>query len=174
MEPAVWGLIGAIVGGLITGFVTLGVELIRANKAAALDSATRRDDRQLGRDQFQRETLLELQRVVTEYMTSLGRLTRLGTPDLIPDASRGALQVGTLGSRVDDDLVRMATEKVVEKGASILRGKAVDAAFDEATGIAMAVNSRAGELIRATFVDPPSRSEILSYPPKATQAEKPS
>jgi hypothetical protein len=167
-DAATWGFVGVIVGGLITGLLTLGVELIRANKAASLDSAKRRDDRQLGRDQFQRETLLELQRAVTEFMTALGRLHSIRTSDAVADASRAALLVGTLGSRVDDDLVRMATDQLLTTSAGVLRGEPADAAFDGATTIAVAANSRAGEIIRATFVDLSSRSSMLSYPPKGT------
>jgi hypothetical protein len=165
-DAATWGFVGVIVGGLVTGLLTLGVELIRANRAAALDGAKRRDDRQLGRDQFQRETLLELQGAVTNFATALGRLHSVRTPEAVAEASRAALLVGTLGSRVDDDLVRTASDKLVTTGAAVLKGEPVLAVMDEATTIAVATNSRAGELIRATYADPSRRSEILSYPPK--------
>jgi len=166
MDGAIWGFVGVIVGGVITGLATLGVELIRANKAASLDSAKRQDDRQFRRDKFQRKTLLVLQHAVTEYMTALGRVCTVRAPETIAEASRAALLVGTLGSRVDDELVRSATEKLVEMGAGILRGETVEATFDSATATATAANSRAGELIRATHVDPSSRWDLLSYPPK--------
>jgi len=132
-DAATWGFVGVIVGGLITGLLTLGVELIRANRAAALDGAKRRDDRQLGRDQFQRETLLELQGAVTNFATALGRLHSVRTPEAVAEASRAALLVGTLGSRVDDDLVRTASDKLVTTGAAVLKGEPVLAVMDEAT-----------------------------------------
>jgi hypothetical protein len=132
--------------------VTLGVELVRANKAADLDSATRRDDRQLGRDQFQRETLLELQVAIHELMTLLGHLLRHDA-QVGHEISQQALRVGTLGSRVDDELVRQATDELLEQASEAMRGEG-DAAFDEATAVAATAISRAGELIRATFVDP--------------------
>jgi hypothetical protein len=167
MEPAVWGFAGVIVGGLTTGLVTLGVELIRAYKAASLDSAKRRDDRQLGRDQFQRETLLDLQGAIHELMTLLGHLIKHSTP-VTHELNQQALKVGTLGSRVDDDLVRQATEQLLENVAAAIRGggSETELAYEEATTIAVVAVDRSGELIRATFVDPSSRSELLSYPPK--------
>ena len=161
MEPAVWGFIGVIVGGLITGMVTLGVELIRANKAASLDSAKRQDDRQFGRDQFQRETLLELQGAIEDLMLALGQIVKGGPGS---EFARTGLPVGRLGSRVDDDLVRMAAENLIELGAAIVRG---EGGFDEAVVISRAAVSRSGELVRATHVDPSSRSDLLSYPLKA-------
>jgi hypothetical protein len=176
MDGAVWGFIGVIIGGLTTGLVTLGVELIRANKAASLDSAKRQDDRQLGRDQFQRETLLKLQAAINELMAALhalptptkGAVTRPGAEATVSAYGRTALRVGTLGSRVDDEMVRTATEKLVILGATIVEPEAwlaADAALDRAGDIAAATLSRSGELIRATFVDPSSRSDLLSYPP---------
>ena len=64
-----WGLWSAD----ITGAVTIWAESIRADKAATLDSAKRQDDRQLGRDHFQRETLLLVQEVLADFMRAEGR-----------------------------------------------------------------------------------------------------
>ena len=163
MDGAIWGLIGVIVGGLLT----LGVEIIRANKETSLDSAKRRDSRQLGRDQFQRETLLELQSAINELMAAMhalptsskGAVARPGTEPSV-EFGRTALRVQALGSRVDDEMVRMATEKLVVLGARIVEPEAwlgADAALDRAGDIAAATLSRSGELIRATFVDPSDR-----------------
>ncbi len=169
MDGAIWGFVGVIVGGIITGLVTLGVELIRSGKETSLDSAKRQDDRQLGRDQFQRETLLELQRSIDEFMTASHALHGHNTPEAFAAFSRTGLQVGVLGSRVDDPLVRQATEDLVITATTIALhpGQSGSAeALDKATGISTAANARAGELIRATFVDLSSRSDLLSYPPK--------
>jgi hypothetical protein len=167
MDGAVWGFIGVIVGGIITGLVTLGVELISANKASALDSAKRQDDRRLGRDNFQRETLLDLQGAIHELMTLLGHLVTHSAP-VTHELNQQALKVGTLGSRVDDEIVRQATEELLEKVAAAMQpgGSETELAFEEATTIAVAAVDRSGELIRATFVDPSDRPAILSYPPK--------
>jgi hypothetical protein len=63
-----WGFVGVLAGGLITGIVTIRAESIRADKVAALDSAKRQDDRQLKRDDIQRQTLLDLQEAVGAWM----------------------------------------------------------------------------------------------------------
>ena len=86
MDAAIWGFIGVVVGGLITGLVSIRLETIRADKEAAFDSAKRSDDRQLGRDAFTRDTLLNLQ---DAFGVLLGQLveyrTRLGGSPPAPD-----------------------------------------------------------------------------------------
>jgi hypothetical protein len=73
MDAAVWGFIGVVTGGLITGIVTVISERMRADKEAALDSAKRQDDRRIGSDAFQRQTLLALQEaLVASTGSSMG------------------------------------------------------------------------------------------------------
>jgi hypothetical protein len=59
MDAAVWGVIGVIVGGLITGLVSVGAEWLRGKQAADLDGIKRTDDRRIKLDDIQRATLLE-------------------------------------------------------------------------------------------------------------------
>ena len=66
---AVFGFIGVIIGGVVTGWFTIRAERVRADKAEAVDSARRRDERLLDRDNFQRATLLGLQDVAGELVT---------------------------------------------------------------------------------------------------------
>jgi hypothetical protein len=61
MEAAIWGFVGVLAGGIITGFVTIRAESMRADKEASLDSAKRQNDRKIVSDNFQRENLLSLQ-----------------------------------------------------------------------------------------------------------------
>lgn len=74
MDPAVWGFIGVVIGGLVTGVVTLLAAKVQADAAASLDSAKRRDDRQLERDAFQRENLLELQDALNRWIRAVNAL----------------------------------------------------------------------------------------------------
>ena len=167
-DAATWGFAGVIIGGLTTGLVTLGVEIIRANKASSLDSAKRRDDRQLGRDQSQRQTLLELQAAINELMAAMHLFRHL--PAASDVFARWTLQVQALGSRVDDDNVREATEKMVVLGAVLAKPEpwiTPDAALDKAGDIATATLARSGQLIRATYLDPSSRPDLPSDPPTA-------
>ena len=66
MDGAIWGFIGVVVGGLIAGTIAIVAERIRGANEASLDGARRQDDRRLGRDDSQRETLLRLQDAVND------------------------------------------------------------------------------------------------------------
>ena len=66
---AVFGFIGVIIGGVVTGWFTVRAERVRADKAVAFDSAKRRHERLLERDNFQRATLLGLQDVAGGLVT---------------------------------------------------------------------------------------------------------
>ncbi len=121
MDAAVWGVVGVIVGGLITGFVTIRAESIRADKAAKLDSAKRQDDRRIASDAFQRENLLKLQEAIEEWIDKVidqnDRETRSvrggGSVDsdssepqaAIDDATR---RMDVFAHRVRDDALRWA------------------------------------------------------------------
>lgn len=167
MEPAVWGFIGVIVGGVITGLVTLGVELIRAHKAEAFDSAKRQDERQLGRDQFQRETLLKFQDAVNDFMRGLAhvenynakvahRVARPSEP-VRREFNEAALRVGTLSSRIDSPVVREAAAELMNEGAAIAKGQDSDEAMKEIGETSLGCLFYTGELIRETFKDPAAR-----------------
>lgn len=169
MDSAVWGFIGVVVGGLITGIVSIWLEQIRADKAAALDSARRRDDRRLGHDNFQRETLLAFQEAINavarttiqihhhDVMASkkggAWRSTPLD-PELDSAAQQASLLLSTLRSRVADDELRSMAQRLLEASATVGVTKS-EADSDRALLVAMETARellmRSGELIRATF-----------------------
>jgi hypothetical protein len=94
IDPAVWAFIGVVIGGLVTGGVTLWAAKIQTDGGSRLDSAKRQDDRQLHRDNIQRETLLELQPRLAEWLRAMA----LGFM-----ADRKALRTsGALGRRGDE------------------------------------------------------------------------
>jgi hypothetical protein len=119
MDGAVWGFIGVVVGGLITGLVTIFAESIRADKAAALDGAKRQDDRQIGRDAFQRQNLLDLQVALAAFGRAEGKANFADTMSLretgglrqYPDDISAEMfeanrQLAFLTERVSDDDLR--------------------------------------------------------------------
>jgi hypothetical protein len=159
VDAALWGFIGVVVGGIITGFISIRLETIRASKEAALDSAKRADDRRLGRDAFTRETLLALQDtlgVVTgqlvEYRTRLGGFPP--APDLVSRYQAASFRLFLLRSRVEDQDVRTATIAFMEQCGIVTDTKS-EATADEALGYAAEAardaTERAGRLIRGTF-----------------------
>lgn len=162
MEPAIWGFVGVIIGGLITGLVSIRLETIRADKAAALDSAKRRDDRELALDQFQREALLAMQDAVGDVNAHMIRHRMrfdgvVPAPDT-PEKYRIATgRVIMLRSRIADEQIREAAATFVQVVGQMT---ATQDAISAEEGIARAavpariVIERSGELIRATFVDP--------------------
>ena len=66
---AVFGFVGVIIGGIVTGWFTIRAERLRAEQAEAVGSARRRDERLLDRDNFQRATLLGIQDVAGGLVT---------------------------------------------------------------------------------------------------------
>ncbi len=119
MDGAIWGFVGVVVGGLITGLVTITAERMRADREVALDSAQRQDARRLARDGFQRENLLELQvklvdwlRAMTEmYLADRDAIRSTGAVDVVPDelSTREATttrELMVLTDRVLDDELR--------------------------------------------------------------------
>ncbi len=144
MDGAVWGFVGVIVGGIITGLVTLGVELIRSGKETSLDSAKRQDDRQLGRDAFQREWLVALQ----DAIQALWMIREHGSPAEL-DA---LLAIAKIQSRISDDEVRTLTETFLTEN---LRLSAVGSGDRELLGkvteMIELILKRTGSLIRETF-----------------------
>ncbi len=72
--PVSEGLIGVIIGGVLVTVSSVVVALIQADRAAALDQQKRLDDRRIGSDAFQRDTLLDLQERLAEWMRTLGQI----------------------------------------------------------------------------------------------------
>lgn len=162
MDGAIWGFIGVVVGGLITGLVSIRLESIRADKAAALDSAKRADDRRLGRDAFTRDTLLDLQEtfgvllaMLVEYRTRLAGATPAS--DLPSRYQASSFRLLLLRSRVGDEAIRKDTGAFMEQcgiASDTKSAPTADSAIGSAAEYARDATERAGRLIQATFVDP--------------------
>ncbi len=169
VDAAVWGFVGVVIGGLITGLVSIRLEGIRADKAAALDSAKRQDDRRLGRDNFQRETLLDLQDAANalqralflihmhDVRTSKATGTWGGTPvgEEIAEAENQAhLKIATMRSRIADDEIRALCETLIKAAGTII-STTDEAEADHALHASMQTTTRiqelTGERIRGTF-----------------------
>jgi hypothetical protein len=67
-DPGFWAFVGVIVGGFITATVTIAGQLVRAWSDTQFDRYKRTDDRRIESDRLQRDTLLELQERLTDWM----------------------------------------------------------------------------------------------------------
>jgi len=171
MDAAVWGFIGVIIGGVITGSITVVAEILRIRGEASLDGAKRKDDRQLGRDNFQREQLLALQDAVNDltaasvagydhYQTAFRATGKWGAV-LLPEALNRAegvavLQVATLRSRLADKTVRDLAAALIVAARTVTSSidePTAAAAYPELNELAHDLLERTGELILLTFVD---------------------
>jgi len=178
MDPAVWGFIGVMVGGLITGFVTFGVEFLRTIGAFRLDGHKRIEKRRLELDNFQRETLLELQEATTGLVVAVRRVkaaalvdaaTMTGIERMTAEAAsakeqRLRLEVATLRSRVSDVRIRDLTDNLLRTTGTIWAKDPLtaDQAIDNGAAVAMEILEHAGERIRETFLAEPKRRSRLS------------
>jgi hypothetical protein len=110
MDTAIWGFVGVVVGSLITAIVTIGGELLRGRHESLLDTKKRQDDRHIESDRIQRETLLELQDRLTDWMQD--------RPVWNPDESSYRKRRGTSG--IDKEMEQFA-ERSVLAGRSLAR-----------------------------------------------------
>jgi hypothetical protein len=81
-----------LLGGLIATVAPILAEIIRSKRDAEIDRLKRADDRQLGRDAFQRQTLFELQEALDAWFER--ELERL-IPKLEPPSTRALLRIET-------------------------------------------------------------------------------
>ena len=146
-DPATWGFIGVVIGGVITAIVTLGAEWIRGGHESTLDKERRADDRRLGRDAFQRQNLLELQECLAVWARAEGaamafdQLTfrKTGTLSLLPDAMDAEIletgrQLGYRIQRATDDELRRTLDELTRLAAALQVERAMNrAAVTEAS-----------------------------------------
>ena len=86
MDAAVWGFLGVVIGGLVTGAITIWAQVLRGRQEADLDSAKRTDARRAGREGFQQSNLLELQVALDQWVgIELGRLEDIIAGERVPD-----------------------------------------------------------------------------------------
>jgi hypothetical protein len=166
---AVFGFIGVIIGGLVTGHYTIRAERIRADKAEAVDSAKRRDDRLLERDNFQRATLLGIQDVAGELVTLAAQVHAndsaafaktgkwpigLARAEIIPAHLDARLTLRKLQSRVVDEDVRGLVETMLASDAAVSAASDPESArralADTQTSERRLI-ARSGELILQAF-----------------------
>jgi hypothetical protein len=131
MDGAVWGFIGVVIGGLITGLVSYKVESLRAITEAALDSAKRQDDRRIASDAFQRENLLVLQDAF-DALTAIEVEGLQLTFERVGKTGRLAEWPADMQDRhvVADRLVRHLMHRVKDDHLRATIDKARDASFD--------------------------------------------
>lgn len=70
MSQAVFGLIGVLVGSIITAFVTIYAERQKGRREAAQSDRQHAQERQSARDTFQRDSILTLQTAVADLIKS--------------------------------------------------------------------------------------------------------
>ena len=166
---AVFGFIGVVIGGVVTGWFTIRAERLRADKADAVDNARRRDDRLLDRDNFQRATLLSLQDVAGELVTlaaevhanesatfaktgkwPIGRARAETTPSHL-DAR---LTMRKLQSRLVDEEVRVLVETMLASDAAVSAASDPESARRALADVQASQRrliARSGELILQAF-----------------------
>lgn len=168
-NPGFAAFVGVIVGGIITGITTLGVEWLRSNGEWTTDQKKREDNRRLGLEELQRVTLLELQGAVIDMARSAaqinlhdlrhfhetGRWERTQVGEELAEFDRVARQrANALKTRVADDEARELIEQIgQEHHAMLVATNATDAdqANLRATRLTAAFMEKSGALIRATF-----------------------
>jgi hypothetical protein len=164
---AVFGFIGVIIGGIVTGTFTVRAERVRAEKAEAFDSAKRRDDRLLGRDDFQRATLLALQDVAGTLVTLSAQVHTndssafaktgkwpTGRTRPAPSHLDARLTLRKLQSRVVDEEVRGLVDVMLASDAAVSAASDPESArraLAEVQASERRLIARSGELILLAF-----------------------
>jgi hypothetical protein len=110
MSTAVWGFLGVVLGGVLTGTMSLWqVQLVTRREREARE-ALREQERRDRRDAFQRETILAVQDAVAEYwptMTDAARLREQPAPSIWSPAARALhWRINMLRARIFDEELR--------------------------------------------------------------------
>jgi hypothetical protein len=103
MTAAVWGFVGALVGGLCAVAAQVVASVLR-NRQAGRD---RRDQRERRAQDFQRTTLIELESALADYRAALARDASQPLPSVSADA-----QLSTARSRFQMLVYRVASQHV--------------------------------------------------------------
>ena len=154
-----------------TGFFAIRAESIRADKEAKLDREKRQDDRRLGSDNFQRETLLRLQEDLAVFMRAEGRghhadvmaLREFGglrqyPPAISEEMFAARRQLGYTVERVKDDELRAAVQRLTRRVSEMQAARLVlhegvteaqlDADMLEMAELGDVANQRLGVVLR--------------------------
>lgn len=155
MDAAVWGFLGVVIGGLVTGAITIWAQLLRGRQEAELDSAKRTDARRLGREGFQQANLLELQVALDEWVgIELGRLEDIIAGERVPDADARAADAPTrrlayLTERVTDDGLRQRLTHIRTSAWSTGSEAELEAARTRLPDEVRAAQEQVGALLRS-------------------------
>jgi hypothetical protein len=104
---ALIGFLGVVLGAVVTGFVTLRQAELATQREREARQALREQERQDRRDNFQRETLLALQDVLSELHTAVGReQDRM----LTAEAEQGAWPVKPVELPLPEDFMKAHRE----------------------------------------------------------------
>lgn len=155
---AIFGFIGVVVGGIITGYFTNRGERIRGEKEAALDGAKRQDDRRLDRDKFERQTLVALQDAAGALARAATMAVRTGPHRVrneITDAEMDARRlVSTLRSNVADEQIRTLAASLIDAAHTATNAadhSVAGQALIEMAAAEKRLSERAGDMILKTF-----------------------
>ena len=137
--PGMDALIGVIVVGAIATIAPIVVEYLRGSREEALDRQKRADDRRIERNRIQRETLLELQEGLNEFMrgsasvhlADVDSIRRTGKLHRLPPGTDAqAFEAGRrfmfLTERVLDDGLRATLTNLRALEARLEIGKIMD------------------------------------------------
>ncbi len=146
MSTAVWGFIGVVVGGLLTVAAHATAESLKARAAAR----ARQEQRERALQEFQRETLIELQAAMADYREALTRDKSQILPSRATDtqlsAARSRYQM--LVHRVSSSAAREAALAWEEAALPWFQGDDCGTAAAEADAWSTAMRVT-GEAVRA-------------------------
>lgn len=97
MDAAGWAFLGVIVGGVLTGTVQIGLEWIRIRSSRDLTEVERKRNHKAEVEAFQRQTLLELQLALRQWVQEEAKGHAIWVENL---KATGA--IGNLGADLDD------------------------------------------------------------------------
>lgn len=165
MEPAMWGLIGTLVGAAASLFATYTTNAHSAKQ----NSEARIQDRHEKFREFQRETLLELQVAIQDVMRTVflvhledtkgfvsgGDWGSRTIPDKLSEEDADARRrIGLYVERVADDSVRGAVKQLMAEVNLIMRAASkaeADRALNNFTSKSTKVIELVGCTLRATY-----------------------
>lgn len=155
MDAAVWGFLGVVVGGALTGAITIWVQYLRGRQEADLDTAKRQAERRLDRDSFQQANLVELQVALDEWVgIEIGRLEDVLSGEEVADegvrrADAPTRRLAYLTERVTDAELRDRLTRIRTTAWTAGDETAVAGARARLTDEARGVQELLGERLRS-------------------------
>lgn len=152
-----------LLGAIIAGAVSIGGEILRGRQDSNLDGSRRTNDRKIERDRIQRDTLIELQVALIEWLrvqalTSMSDIRAIRTTgtygvhgdDLAAGQLATARHLAYLTQRVKDDVLRESLERLRAMTPPALPRSEAEAraAMDALTFASGPVQDQLGEVLR--------------------------